>query len=161
MTSARGDEPQRPGWWTQSATGEWHKFEVDEVAPPREPKVDGDREVPIELTDDERRMLVFGLIDWGGPTRATNSLAVAMGFSGLDDLKREAPRIADRLQAGQPLTVRDWSRTLFATELIFASAVFGTGSGWTVIQGGDDAHWIRVLRQLQQKLPASREFLGS
>jgi hypothetical protein len=105
-------------------------------------------------------MLLAGLLDWGGPAHGTDSLAVAMGFSGLEDLDQEASRILARIQEGAPLTVRDWSRVMFATEVIFASDLLGTGSEWTVIQGGDDAHWISVLRDLQSKIPASREFLG-
>ena len=40
-------------------------------------------------------MLVYGLIDWGGPARGTERLAAAMGFSSdLDDLEEEGGRIA-------------------------------------------------------------------
>ena len=83
-----------------------------------------------------------------------------MGFAGLQDFFRESERILARVKAGLPLTIRDWSRALFATELIFASDLLGTGSEWTVIQGGDDGDWMWVLRRLQAKLPASRAFLG-
>ena len=138
------------------------EFESDQDAddPTPDPVVDGDREVTVDLTDDERYMLVTGLNDWGGPAHGTESLAVAMGFAGLQDFFRERERILARVEAGQPLTIRDWSRALFATELIFASDLLGTGSEWTVIQGGDDGEWMWVLRRLQAKLPASRTFLG-
>ncbi len=54
--------------------------------------VNGDWEVAVDLTDDERYMLVTGLNDWGGPAHGTESLAVAMGFTGLHDLHRETSR---------------------------------------------------------------------
>lgn len=116
--------------------------------------------VSIDLTDEERHMLYYGLIDWGGPSECTESLAVAMGFSGLDDLDREGPRIAAVILAREALPVRDWSRALFSTEVIYASEVVGTGSEWGVVQGGTDAHWIDVLRSLQRKVPTSKRFLG-
>jgi hypothetical protein len=49
--------------------------------------------VNVELSDEERYMLVYGLRDWGGPAHCTESLAVAMGFSGIDDLVEESERI--------------------------------------------------------------------
>lgn len=42
--------------------------------------------VTVALTDEERGMLVSGLIEWGGPADVTESLAAAMGFSTLKDL---------------------------------------------------------------------------
>lgn len=122
---------------------------------PSEPK-----QISLDLTEDERRMLVWGLTDWGGPARCTESLAVAMGFEDLDDLEREADRIAEAIQAGEALTKRDWTRALFSTEVIFASDVIGTGSEWKSLIGGTDEHWLGVLRSLQRKLPKLRRFLG-
>lgn len=116
--------------------------------------------VSLQLTEDERRMLVYGLKDWGGPAHGTDSLAIAMGFSNLDDLQEDGDRIADAIAAGQALPVRDWTRAMVATEIVFASEVLGTGSEWTVINAGTDAYWIDVLRSLQRKVPQGRRFLG-
>ncbi|WP_104106170.1 hypothetical protein [Nocardioides sp. 616] len=122
---------------------------------PSEPKL-----VSIDLTADERGMLGACLIDWGGPAHGTDSLAVALGFAGMDDLWREAERIEAAIAAGEPLTKQDWTRALVSAEIIFASDVFGTGSSWTMMNGDTDEHGIRVLRSLQRKLPAVRRFLG-
>lgn len=119
-----------------------------------------DEVIAFDLSDEERHLLYYGLIDWQGPSECTESLAVAMGFSGLDDLDREGQRIGAAILAGEPLAPRDWTRALLSTELIFASDVVGTGREWTVIQGGTNAHWIQVLRGLQTKLHTSRRFLG-
>ncbi len=121
----------------------------------------GSDAVSVELSDEERYMLVYGLRDWGGPAHCTEPLAVAMGFSGIDDLLDESERIITSIQAHQPLTVRDWTRALHSTELIFISDVVGTGSEWTVIHGQSDGYWIDVLRRLQHKIPTDRRFLGS
>jgi hypothetical protein len=116
----------------------------------------------FELTDDERTMLIYGLMDWGGPASdCPESLAIAMGFVNAADLQREVERITATIQAGGALSVRDWTRTLFSTEVIYASELLGTGSGWSTIHGGGDEHWINVLRGLQRKLPRTSRFLGS
>ena len=49
---------------------------------------------------------------------------------------------------------------MLSAEVILASDVLGSGREFTVIQGGTDAHWFGVLRGLQVKVRASREFLG-
>lgn len=122
-----------------------------------------DREdlVAVSLTEEERYMLTFGLKDWDGPTEATESVAVALGFVSIEDLHIEGDRIAEAIHAGEPVSERDWSRALFATEVVFASKVVGAAAEWGSIHGGTDAGWIGVLRSLQRKVPASRRFVGS
>ncbi len=105
-------------------------------------------------------MLNYGLVDWGGPSHCTDAFATAMGFTGLHGIESEAATIAAAIRAGEPLSVRDWTRALISTEVIFASEVVGTGGGWTSIQGGSDEHWVGVLRRLQHKVPHSRDFLA-
>ena len=116
--------------------------------------------VTLELTEDERGMLVYGLRDWDGPAHGTHSLSVAMGFAGLSDLQEDGARIADAIASGQALPVRDWTRAMVATEFAFASELLGTGSEWTVINARSDGYWVEVLRSLQRKVPQARRFLG-
>jgi hypothetical protein len=116
--------------------------------------------VSVDLNEDERTMLVYGLMDWAGPAHGTDSLAVAMGFSNLEDLQEDGERIARAIGAVRPLPVRDWTRALVGAEFAFASEVLGTGGEWTTIQGGSDEHWIKVLRRLQHRVPKARRFLG-
>jgi hypothetical protein len=117
--------------------------------------------VSLELSEDERRMLFYGLIDWGGPASdCPEPLAVALGFENTDDLAIDGRRIADDIYDSRAVSDRDWTRALFAAEIIFASDLLGTGSEWTTIHGGDDAYWLEVLRGLQQKIPGSRRHLG-
>ena len=102
----------------------------------------------IDLTREERHMLVLGLTDWGGPIEGTEVLAIAMGFVSLEDLVNEGDRIARAVAAQQPLSERDWTRAVTVTAIAFALE----GDEWTSIQGGTDAHWIEVLRRVQRKV---------
>jgi hypothetical protein len=116
--------------------------------------------VGCELGDDERTMLVHGLRAWDGPGYATDSLALAMGFSDSNHILNEAPRIARAIADGQALSVRDWTRSLIATEFAYTSAVLGAGNEWTTIHAGSDEHWINVLRRLQQLVPHAPRHLA-
>ena len=97
-------------------------------------------------------MLDRGLVEWGGPARCTDAMAVGMGFADVQDLFAQADRILGELVAGRPLSRWDWSRTLLATEIVFASNVMGSGTDWTDTTGLDDVRSIQVLRGLQRKL---------
>jgi hypothetical protein len=108
--------------------------------------------IRVELSADERELLVMGLREWGGPTRATDELARAIGFPDVNALYSDAKRIAARLDDGAELTSADWARALIATELAFASDYYGPGREWAIATGYDDETTIRRLRQVQRKL---------
>jgi hypothetical protein len=50
-----------------------------------------------DLTEGERRLLLDGLAQWGGPARPTNELAVALGFADLSDFDDQRRRLSDSL----------------------------------------------------------------
>jgi hypothetical protein len=52
-------------------------------------KENDDIEIGADLTDQERELLARGVIEWGGPARCTEELALAMGFASVADI--EAP----------------------------------------------------------------------
>ena len=54
-------------------------------------------------------MLVDGLGDWFGPLELSESLAVALGFRGVEDMWVEGDRIARAIGTSEPLTAKDWS----------------------------------------------------
>jgi len=110
---------------------------------------DSDEVVDVALSDDERFLLDRGLVEWGGPAHCTEAMATALGFDGVDHLLTEGYRIADDLSKKRPLTRRDWTRALLATEVVFASNVLGSGHDWEATTGLDDASTIRVLRDVQ------------
>jgi hypothetical protein len=43
-----------------------------------------------------------------------------------------ARRLKPLVLGGQPLSRRDWRRALIATEIVFASDVFGAGWDWSI-----------------------------
>jgi hypothetical protein len=109
--------------------------------------------VQVDLTKDERRVLENGLIEWGGPADCTNEMAVAMGFAGVEDLIfDDGKRLLNSLRDGAPLSRRDWTRALLATEIVFASNLVGSGLDWEATTGLEDVVTIGLLRSLQRKL---------
>jgi hypothetical protein len=108
--------------------------------------------VEFELTDEERLLLKRGLAEWGGPAYCTDALAVAMGFDSVADLAVQRDRLLRLLDAGAALSRWDWTRTLLATEIVFASDVVGLGVEWPTTTGLSDAGSLEVLRGLQRKL---------
>jgi hypothetical protein len=109
--------------------------------------------IAIDLTADERAVLRAGLVEWGGPARVTEEFAVAMGFRDQADLFRQADRIIDEIEAAQPLSPVDWARTVLATEIVFASNLIGSGWDWAITTGFSDSDTLRILREIQRKLP--------
>jgi hypothetical protein len=116
---------------------------------------DPDEVVNVELTGEERYMLDRGLAEWGGPAHCTDAMAVAMGFADVRDLFAEKDRIRAELAAGRSLSRWDWSRTLLATEIVFASDMVGSGWDWQTTTGLDDVRSIQVLRGLPEKCRVS------
>jgi hypothetical protein len=112
--------------------------------------------VDIALTDDERRLLVCGLNEWGGPAQCTDEMAAAMGFDDCAGLRLQRRRLREAVTAGDPLTVSDWRRTLLATEVVFVSDVVGSGLDWRITTGLSDAESLVLLRQVQRKMPRWR-----
>jgi hypothetical protein len=106
----------------------------------------------VNLDQSERELLSVGLGEWGGPARLTNALAIALGFTTETHLLEEAKLIRTLLDDGASLTPLDAARALAATEIVFASDVFGSGVEWESTTGLSDEDTIRTLRVLQRKL---------
>ena len=106
----------------------------------------------IALTAEERRLLRHGLGEWGGPARCTDELALAMGFADVKDLFAQSDRLVNSLESQSPLSAPDWRRVLAATEIVFASDVFGSGVDWPTTTGLLDDETIKLLRSVQRKV---------
>lgn len=115
---------------------------------------DPDDVVVVDLSYAERSLLARGLAEWDGPGHCTDEMARAMGFAGVADLHVEGQRLEDALEAGQPLSRRDWTRALLATEVAFASDVMGSGVEWPDTTGLDEVESLRALRAIQRRLVA-------
>jgi hypothetical protein len=108
--------------------------------------VDVSKPIAVDLTADEVRLLTAGLVEWGGPAHATDPLAVAMGFADVGDLFLQSRWLTAALRNAEPLSQRDWTRVLLATEIVFVSDVVGSGWDWQSTVGWSDEETIRVLR---------------
>jgi hypothetical protein len=113
-----------------------------------------------QLDANERRMLRWGVIEWGGPAHCTEEIAVAMGFESVRDLFDSTGRLADALETGSPLAAVDWLRVLLATEIVFASNTIGSGLDWEDTSGMSDQESLATLRSLQRKLSGVGRLIG-
>jgi len=116
--------------------------------------------IAIALTDDERFVLERGLVEWAGPARCTDALAVAMGFADVDDLFGRTGPLLDALRSGA-MAAGDWRRVVLATEFVFASDLVGAGHDWSATTGLSDEATIAALRSVQRKLPAAVRAAGA
>jgi len=111
--------------------------------------------IQVPLTDQERNVLRWGLIEWGGPGQCTEEFAIAMGFGSLDGLFAETDRLVRSLDEHEALSAVDWVRILLSTEVVFASDVVGSGTDWVETVGVTDVETIAILRAVQRKIPIS------
>jgi hypothetical protein len=88
---------------------------------------DDDDLVAIDLTDDERTLMVQGLNEYGGLARGAPLLAPLMGLSTVHEFYELTWRLRETISAKKPLSDLDWARALLLTEISWASAVLGSG----------------------------------
>ena len=112
------------------------------------------RPVDLGLTQDERRFIIDGLAQWGGPARPRREPAVLAGFTNAEEMDSGAERFQRALESEEPLSRRDWRRVVVLTELIFGSDTFGAGVEWETVTGRDEIADLRLLREVQRKLVA-------
>ena len=119
-------------------------------------QIGADDVVAIDLPDEQRELMIHGLWEWGGPSRATDTVARAMGFTSVEALYRDGARLRSALGERQPMSKRDWARALVATEIVFASSYYGAGTDWAIVTGWSDERTVSVLRDLQRTLAGLR-----
>ena len=83
--------------------------------------------IQIQLNDTERTVLRGGLVEWSGPCRCSEELAVAMDFKSLSDFELQRHHLIEAIEAGHPLSRRDWRRVLLVTEISLMWNVVGSG----------------------------------
>lgn len=110
----------------------------------------------IVLSPTERALLAAGVVEWDGPSRATEELAQAMGFQSVVDLIDDGRRISEAIKADAPISRLDWERALVALEINWASQRFGFGRDWEMLVGFSDTMTFELLRDIQ---PAMRSAL--
>jgi hypothetical protein len=112
--------------------------------------VEPDEVVDLPLADDERRLLIEGLRQWGGPAYPTDEVARFIGVADVKTLFSGGNRICELLREGSALTKLDWQRALVATEVLWASQFYGAPGDWEAVSAWSDEQTLRTLRQLQQ-----------
>lgn len=113
------------------------------------------------LAEDETELLRRALLEWGGPARCGDQLAVGMGFESERDLLDQCVRLRRALADDTPLAPVDWARILLAVEVVFISDLVGTGTEWSTTTGRGDEATIKTLRSIQRKLGATvRPYYG-
>jgi hypothetical protein len=104
------------------------------------------------LSGGEISLLRRALLEWGGPARCSDRLAIGMGFASSQNLLEECRRLRDALRDSTPLAPADWARTLLAVEIVFVSDLAGSGVEWQTTTGLGDEMTILMLRSIQRKL---------
>lgn len=114
--------------------------------------VDPNELIYVDLNERERFLLRCGMVEWGGPARCTEEMAVALGFASVQSLFDDTDRLIRALDSKQPLSRLDWLRVLLATEVVFASNTLGSGADWSITTGLPDDETIQLLRAVQRTL---------
>jgi hypothetical protein len=113
--------------------------------------------VAIELTDEERELMVLSLNEYYGPAgHAYELLHPLLGQSNKDEWVRLVNRLMEAIENNEPLSDLDWARALFLTEISFGSAL--VGAALDLVRGADE-YRIKLLRSLQYKVSSHARFL--
>jgi hypothetical protein len=104
----------------------------------------------VDLTDDERRLLLAGLMEYGGPAAGAGALAPLVGAESVDAFFQLTDRLSAAIKNGQPLSDLDWARALVLTEICWASDILGAASEFDT--NLPDERALPALRSLQRKL---------
>jgi hypothetical protein len=112
--------------------------------------------VRIDLTDDERRLLVHGLNEYLGPAKGGPLLTPLVGLSTTAEFYQLLASLMAAIENGEPLSDLDWARALVLTEISWASDLLGAGIEFSTNMPDEKA--LRVLRELQRKISSGHRF---
>ncbi|MGC5257359.1 hypothetical protein ACPXCG_13485 [Gordonia sp. DT218] len=114
--------------------------------------VNDDELMVLDLTSAERDFLFHGLIEWGGPGRMTDALAIVIGFDDAEDFRSSKGTLADAIVEGRGLSPHNWRRALAAAEICFASDTLGVGLEWEDVGVTSDEETFEAMRSVQIKI---------
>ena len=113
--------------------------------------------VDIDLTEDERALLMHGLNEYFGLAKHADAvLAPLMGLHSIEEFDQLVLRLRDAVHAGEPLSDLDWARALLLTEICWASDLLGAG-----VEFGTnipDERALPLLRSVQYKVSNHERF---
>jgi hypothetical protein len=106
--------------------------------------------VRADLTDDERDLLVSGLMEYGGLAKGGPALAPLVGVASVAEFNQLVDRLMSAIEKNEPLSDLDWARALVLTEISWASDLLGAGTEfWSNMR---DEKAAPLMRSLQRKL---------
>jgi hypothetical protein len=114
------------------------------------------RSVAIDLTDEERKLMVLALNEYAGEAQYTyRLLCPALGQSNLDGWGRLVNRLKEAIKKREPLCDLDWARAMFLTDICFGSTLVGSG---LYLGRSVDYYRFRILRSIQEKVSSRERF---
>ena len=113
--------------------------------------------IPIELTDEERKLMFIALNEYAGSAKhAYKLLCPVLGQTNKGEWVHLRRRLMEAVKNKEPLSDLDWARALFLTEISFGSNLVGSGLDFGPAA---DEYWLGVLRSLQRKVSSYDRFL--
>jgi hypothetical protein len=106
--------------------------------------------VDVELTDDERQLLVLGLNEYLGPAAGAPVLTPLVGLTSETELIPLILRLMGAIKQREALSDLDWARALVLTEISWGSSLLGAGIEFASNMPDDRA--APLMRSLQYKL---------
>jgi hypothetical protein len=108
--------------------------------------------ITLDLTQDQRKVLISGVSSWMGPGYRPSIIMRALMLSERTELRALGGRLSAALHSNSPLPASDWARALLMTEVGFVSRVAGQGSQWTATTSLRDEETIIILRTIQARM---------
>jgi hypothetical protein len=112
--------------------------------------------VAIDLTDEERELMILALNEYAGTAQHTyRLLCPVLGQSNLDEWGHLVSRLKEVVKGKEPLSDLDWARAMFLTDISFGSTLVGSGLRFG---RSADEYWFPILRSLQEKVSSRERF---
>jgi hypothetical protein len=110
----------------------------------------------VNLTDEERELMVLALNEYGGTAQHTHQLLCpVLGQSNSDDWAHLVNRLISAIKNKAPLSDLDWARAMFLTDISFGSTLVGSGLRFG---RSADQYWFPILRSIQEKVSSRERF---
>jgi hypothetical protein len=112
--------------------------------------------VAIDLTDEERELMVLALNEYAGTAQHTYQLLCpVLGQSNKHEWFRLIGRLETAIDNKEPLSDLDCARAMFLTDICFGSTLAGSGLRFG---RSADHYWFPILRSIQEKVSTRERF---
>lgn len=113
--------------------------------------------VAIDLTHEERELMVLALNEYAGTAQHTYRLMCPVfGQSDKHKWYQLTTRLKEAIRNKEPLSDLDWARAMFLTDICFGSTLVGSGLRFG---RSADEYWFEILRSLQGKVSTYPRFV--